>query len=113
MYSNTENLRKLRLTKGLTQQRIADLLQMEQTTYAKIELGKSRLRPEVAIKLAEILETKISNISTFPFEILPICNTNDLPKISIDSNFDNDLQKKIIFLLVEIADLLKYKNNIS
>jgi transcriptional regulator with XRE-family HTH domain len=44
MYAIPEKLKPFREAKGLTQKDIAQMLNMEQTTYGKIELGKTSLR---------------------------------------------------------------------
>lgn len=44
----TSELQSLRKNKNLSQSAIAELLNMEQTTYSKIETGRSGLKLDVA-----------------------------------------------------------------
>ena len=43
----------LRQSKGMTQQEVADYLNVKQTTYSKYELGKINIPVDVFIKLAD------------------------------------------------------------
>ena len=47
-----EIIRKLRKERGLTQQRLADYLGMDRSTYAYYESGRHKLPVDLVIKLA-------------------------------------------------------------
>lgn len=51
-----EWLKNLRLSKGLTQNKIAKMVGVDVTTINKIELGKRRPSPETAKAIAAVLE---------------------------------------------------------
>lgn len=53
IYTKIRNLREQR---GLKQQNMADLLNINQATYNKIENAQLRVKADVLIKIAEILE---------------------------------------------------------
>lgn len=77
MYTLTEKLRRFRKEKGLTQQMMGEMLSMEQTTYSKIELGKSSLRLDVALQIAAIIKKDIHEFVILP----PIRNEKNLPSL--------------------------------
>ena len=54
-----ENIRNLREDHDLTQKELANLLNIEQTTYSKYELGKINIPIEAFIKLADFYNTSI------------------------------------------------------
>ena len=54
-----DNIRNLREDSDLTQQDLADYLNLKQTTYSKYELGKINVPIEVFIKLADYYNVSI------------------------------------------------------
>ena len=54
-----ENIHNLRKDNDKTQQKIADYLNIKQTTYSKYELGKINIPIEVFIKLAEYYDVSV------------------------------------------------------
>ena len=57
-----ENLRALREDKDWSQKQMAELLNIQQTTYSDYELGKLNIPIAVLKKLAEIHETSVDYI---------------------------------------------------
>jgi transcriptional regulator with XRE-family HTH domain len=112
MYVITEKLRQFRKAKGLTQPQIAEMLNMEQTTYSKIELAKSNLRYETAIQIAEIVERDVSEFTTIPIINNNVANTT-LTHSSVNVNGDvtynncNTLPDKIVVLAEEMLSIVK------
>jgi len=47
-----ETVRRLRKENGLTQQQLADYLQVDRSTYSYYESGRTKLSIEVMVKLA-------------------------------------------------------------
>jgi len=45
-------IRALRKEKGLTQQQVADYLNLDRSTYAYYESGRSKLNTDIVVKLA-------------------------------------------------------------
>ncbi len=88
---------------------MGEMLSMEQTTYAKIELGKSSLRYEMAIQIASIIEKKI-----YEFTKLPHTNNNLQESNLADSNVNGDVNDhgsvpdKIVNLFEELLVLFKH-----
>lgn len=59
----TQRIRALREDKDLTQQQIADLLNVGQKTYSDYELGKTRIPLESIIALAKFYDVSVDYIS--------------------------------------------------
>ena len=53
------NIRNLREDKDLTQEELAEVLNVKQTTYSKYELGKINIPIEVFIRLADFYEVSV------------------------------------------------------
>jgi len=60
MVSNMYNrIRELRLENNLSQEKVANLLNMSQTGYSKYETGENDIPTKVLIKLAKFYRTSI------------------------------------------------------
>lgn len=57
-----QQLRTLRLSKGLTQQQVAKLIKFERTTYTKYETGNSEINYSTLIMLAKIFDTDFNTL---------------------------------------------------
>ncbi len=57
-----DNLKKLRLLRGIRQKDIADMLGVERTTYNRYETGASEPSYQILIKLADIFGTSTDEI---------------------------------------------------
>ncbi len=49
-------LRELRKKKGFTQSQVSELANIDRSHYAMIELGTRNPKPEIAMKIARVLE---------------------------------------------------------
>lgn len=54
-----KRIRDLREDRDITQRKMAELLQIHQTTYSDYELGNLNIPVEVLIKLAKFYETSV------------------------------------------------------
>ena len=57
-----ETIRKLRKERGLTQQQVADHLQVDRSTYAYYESGRSKLSIDVIVKLAHFYKVSYATL---------------------------------------------------
>ena len=57
-----EIIRKLRKEKGLTQQQVADVLQVDRSTYAYYESGRSKLSIDIIVKLAHFYQIRYATL---------------------------------------------------
>jgi len=51
-------IRALRKEKGLTQQQVADYLNLDRSTYAYYESGRSKLNADIIVKLAHFYRVR-------------------------------------------------------
>lgn len=107
MYVIPLKLKQFREAKGLTQMQIAEMLNIEQTTYSKIELAKSQLRFEMAIQIAIIIKKDLSEFSNMP-KIENTVNNGCVP--TANSKGDNSrigIPDTIIGKIEELLVLIK------
>ena len=55
-------IRKLRRDRKLTQQQIADLLQIDRSTYAYYESGRTKLNIDIIVKLAHFYKVSYATL---------------------------------------------------
>lgn len=78
-------IRELRISKGIKQGELADLLNMERSNLTRIEGGKQRPNDDNLIKLSEIFGVEIKDIFDFEHSIK---NQSQLKK-EISNNLDD------------------------
>ncbi len=111
-----ENLRKHRVLRGYTQEYIAEYLgKRDYTAYSRYEQGRSNLKMEDAIKLAELYEvdvqeliSKAPSVSSHTSDISKKSNGNGNGNISVLVDLDgstNSLEGHIL-RLKKINDLI-------
>ncbi|QXV63638.1 helix-turn-helix transcriptional regulator [Mucilaginibacter sp. 21P] len=61
----TDNIRRLRKTKGISQRFMAEALGISQNAYSKIECNSSRLQVQTLIVIASVLETSVNELMNF------------------------------------------------
>jgi len=55
-------IRKLRKERGLTQQQVAEYLQIDRSTYAYYESGHTRINIDVIVKLAHFYQIRYATL---------------------------------------------------
>ncbi|TAF64959.1 MAG: XRE family transcriptional regulator [Cytophagales bacterium] len=60
MLNTGDKIRKKRTQKGLSQQQMADYLNISQNSYHKIETNETNVKFETLIKIAEMLEAEVT-----------------------------------------------------
>ena len=114
MYTvKTKELQQKRKDKNLSQVTISELLNMEQTTYSKIETGRSGLKIDIAYKLANILDVDLDDIIELPKVHNELKeNTFNDSNVSISGSVitnttEQGLMEKFITLLDEMIGLIR------
>ena len=74
-----QQLRALRKQRGLTQQAVADHLQVDRTTYTKYEIGRVSPDPQGLARLAELFGVSVDSL-------LGRDDTGDLPAMASSDN---------------------------
>ena len=86
-----KRLREIRLTKMLTQEAVAELIDIKPENYSRIENGLSFPKPENIVKLSEVLNVEIA-------ELFQFTHLNDYDKIldAIIAKLKNDKEATVI-----------------
>ena len=86
-----KRLRELRTSKMLTQETVAELIDIKPENYSRIENGLSFPKPENIVKLSEVLNVEIA-------ELFQFTHLNDYDKIleAIIEKLKNDKEATII-----------------
>lgn len=109
MIFNTKNLKRLRKTKGYSQEEIADLLHISQSTYARLESGKSITWCTYLKKLSEIFQVN-------PIVFLNLSPNANLQKIQFLEETLKEKDEIIVVLenrIINLESSLKIFKNLS
>lgn len=101
-----ENIRALRMAKGLTQEFMAKKLKLDVANYSRIERGVAKLTVERLQEIAEILNTDIS-------ELVNLNIQNSIGKAASDDARMQDLLKQNNLLLEGIMEELKRMSSLN
>ncbi|MBR2649523.1 MAG: helix-turn-helix transcriptional regulator [Sediminibacterium sp.] len=115
-----QEIKKIRISKGLSQKEMADLLFMSQASYSKIESGKTAISLDTILKILEVYKEEASNIlSTYGLKITQQAGKNEkevLSEVSLD-NFYNYYKQVLDEMLMiknkEINDLKEIINQMK
>lgn len=69
-------IKELREDNDLTQKQVSNYLEIDQSNYSKIELGKQYLKDEILIKLAKLYSVSIDYLLELTNQKLPYPRTN-------------------------------------
>jgi transcriptional regulator with XRE-family HTH domain len=93
-----EKIRLIRETKGLSQEKLAEKLDMSPSAYGDIERGSSDIKLSRLEKIAESLEIKLSELFEFnekgSLNIINSMHSNNETKIHISSSA-SELEKQL------------------
>ncbi|MCL2494132.1 MAG: helix-turn-helix domain-containing protein [Oscillospiraceae bacterium] len=65
-----DTIRRLRKERNLTQQQMADYLQIDRSTYAYYESGRTRLNIDFIVKLAHFYKVSYATLIGIPEPVL-------------------------------------------
>jgi transcriptional regulator with XRE-family HTH domain len=88
-----EKIRKIRSLKGYTQDYVADMLEMSQNNYSKIELGEVRVSTDMLERISQIFDLRPEDVITFDEKFI-FNNHNTLNDHSHMVNVQNGLSSK-------------------
>ena len=74
-----ERIRELRKKKGLTQQAVADCLNIDRSTYAYYESGRTKLNVDIVVKLAYFFQVSYATIIGQPEPVLSASTGTAVP----------------------------------
>ena len=86
-----QRVRELRVAKKLTQETVAELIDIQPENYSRIENGLSFPKPENIVKLSKVLDVEIA-------ELFQFSHLNDYEKIldAIIEKFKSDKETTVI-----------------
>lgn len=108
------NLKKIREFKNLTQQHVAERLDISQSQYHRLESGEAKIKEDVIEKVAEILDVNPEMLYTFDdnnvFKAHSIgqainYNSGNINLYQIDGKLEKLYEDKISLLEAEIERL--------
>jgi len=74
-----EKLRELRKAKGLTQEQVANHLNIDRSTYAYYESGRTKLNIDVVVKMAHFFQVSFATIIGQPEPVLATSTGTAVP----------------------------------
>ncbi|WP_052752790.1 helix-turn-helix domain-containing protein [Kordia zhangzhouensis] len=110
------NIKRIREFKNLTQQYVAERLDISQSQYHRIESGDAKVKEEVVHKIAEIFEVEPNQLYSFDeshvFQAHSIgqainYNSGNIHFYQIDDKLEKLYEDKIALLEAEIERLKK------
>ena len=72
-----DNIKKIRLEKGIPQKKIADALNLDNAVISNIENGKRQLKVSELEIIANCLEVSIIDLFTYPKKYVPLDSIDD------------------------------------
>ncbi len=98
-----KNIKKIRETKGLTQQTIADLISMHRSNYSRVETGDRDVSIEAVGKIAKFFNMSIDDLVNFEGEIpneVTFEDKNTIEQMQLIQQLDEE-DKTTVFKIVE------------
>ncbi len=111
MNFNNDNLRRLRTQANFSQEYMAEMLNMEHSSYNRLENGKQKLKLEEIPKIAKALGLTygevLRELTNWPFNDLQPVNDSGSENNNNTNLFDKDL---MVLLLNEKDSLIREKS---
>jgi transcriptional regulator with XRE-family HTH domain len=111
MKIDTKKVKSLRETKQLTQEEISGMLNMNQSTYSRFELGETKLDVERLLKLSAILECDPLDLINWDGKYVKITGSANANINRIVENqyihTNADLIRNLEEKLTELVDIIK------
>lgn len=98
-----ENLKKIRLEKGLTQEQFAEVLHLDPAVISKMESGKRQIYADDLIKFANLIGEDVTYFFTYPKRYVDSELINAPERISVTFEVSPD-KRDILLKLVTDQD---------
>ena len=99
------NIKKIRLSKNMTQQNVADLLGMSQAAYRKFEIDNAVLRTDTLMKIAKVFDVTLADL------VADTQTTDENIRLKeIEKHFNNlsdNAQKQAINIIENLSEIDK------
>ncbi len=95
------NIKQIRLKKGLSQENMANLLNIEQASYGLIENGKRKLRYETLEQIAICFKLNVIDVITFPekWSVIDQNKTQEPVEAIIQIKLQSDKKDQVLKLI--------------
>jgi len=94
-----ENIREIRMQKGIKQEVIASAFNLDTSVVSNIETGKRKLRVEELEILANALGVSVIDLFTWPVKYVPANEIGKLPKTILQVELTKDKQEQVLRLV--------------
>ena len=101
------NIRKIREINDISQETMADMLNMSQSAYARFELGKAKTDLSILSKIANKMDMSIIDIITYPKKYVDSesFKNKEETKVTISIELKEETKKKVLELISKNKDL--------
>lgn len=99
-----ENIKAMRLEKGINQEVIADALNFEIANWSRIENGKQELRVSQLEKIANVLHCEVIDLFTYPEKYVKK-GENEGERISVTFEVSPDKRDMLLKLVTKPNEL--------
>lgn len=83
MVNVAENIRQIRIEKGITQGVVADALGVDVASVSRIETGKQELKVSQLENISKVLQTEIIDLFTYPKKYIDKSTIKDAERVLI------------------------------
>lgn len=97
MIKINDKLRQLRLSKNLTQEEIANVINIKQSSYSSYEIGRREPDLETLVKIADLYKISVDQLLGRP-------ENNNLTTKENKPDFKSDLHKKLFDKINELEE---------
>ena len=101
-----DRIRELRKAKGLTQERFAELIGVEQKHVSRLELGKSFPPLERLEKMAQVLEVSLRDLFDFAGPLDDKASAEDVEALL--EQLDDEHKKIAVKIFVSVVEALRF-----
>ena len=102
-----ENIRAIRLEKSISQQAIADALNVDVSAISNIENGKRELRVSELENIANVLRVDVIDLFTWPHHYVNSKNVEKDTREKVCVTFEVDPQKRDYLLRLVMGEKIK------
>lgn len=96
------NIIKIRNDKGLTQAAVAESIEVDYSSYSKLESGITKLSIDRLEKIASSFDMEIIDILTYPHKYVPAApqETTKLPKVLVQIELEDSQKAEALKLVL-------------
>lgn len=96
-----ENIKSIRLEKGITQEVLSDALGFDVANYSRIETGKQELRVSQLEIIAKVLQVEIIDLFTYPKIFVDKNSIDNAERISVTFEVSPDKRDILLNLVTK------------